>query len=153
MAANTGIIEGQDLIVFVDVAGTPTPIAHTTSHTIEVTLGTRDRVSKDTGKWARKMPNLLGWTMNVEALATYDGYGYHDLFDLQIARTPVTIKSAGRAAVDSNDTWAPEQVGDAYYEGSAYITGLPMSAPNNEDGTFSCSFEGDGELEKKTVTT
>jgi predicted secreted protein len=150
--AKTGVFEGQDLIVFVEVEGTMTPIAHCTSHTLEVNTDVRDRLSKDTGRWKGKKAGLLGWTISVEALATYDGYGYHDLFDLQIAREPVTIKAAGRAAVDDNDTWQAEEVGDNYYEGKALISGLPMNAPNVEDATFTCNFEGDGELTKKEVT-
>ena len=151
MAANTGVIEGQDLLLYIDVAGVPTAIAHATSHSLEVTMETRDRVSKDTGKWATKVAGILGWTASCEALAMYDGYNYHSLFDLMVARTPVTVKLAGRIAVGDNDNWKTEQVGDSYYEGQALITGLPLTAPNNEDATFSCSFEGTGELEKKTV--
>lgn len=148
----TGVIEGQDLLLYIDVAGTPTPIAHATSHSIEPTAETRDRVSKDTGKWKAKVAGLLGWTASCEALACYDGYGYHDLLALMIAREPVTIKLAGRDAVDTNDNWQAEEVGDKYLEGEAIITGLPKNAPNNEDSKFSVSFEGTGPLVPKTVT-
>lgn len=149
--AKTGVIEGQDLLMYVDVSGTPTPIAHATSHSIEPSAETRDRVSKDTGKWRTKVAGLLGWTASCEALACYDGYGYYDLLALMIAREPVTIKLAGRDAVDENDNWQAEAVGDKYLEGQAIITGLPKTAPNNADATFSISFEGTGPLEPKTV--
>jgi len=151
MAANTGVMEGQDLLLYIEsAAGVWTPIAHATSHSLEPTLETRDRLSKDTGKWKKKVAGLLGWTATCEALACYDGYSYSSLLALQIARTPVKLKLAGRAAEDDNDTWTPEQIGDKYWEGDAIITGLPLTAPNNEDATFSCSFEGTGALEEKT---
>ncbi len=145
--ANTGIIEGQDLILY--VAGTA--VAHATTHSLELSAETRDRVSKDTGKWKHKVAGLLGWTVSCEALACYDGHSYHELYALMVARAAVAVKFAGREAVDDEDTWMPEAVGDTYYEGSAIITGLPLTAPNNEDATFSCSFEGTGELGQKTV--
>lgn len=147
MPANSGVIEGQDLLIFVGADA----IAHATTHSIEPSAETRDRLSKDTGKWKTKVVGLLGWTASCEALACYDGNSYHTLYAMMIARTPVTLKLAGREAVDSNDTWKPEQVGDKYLEGLAIITGLPLTAPNNEDATFSCSFEGTGPLESKTV--
>lgn len=147
MADETRVYEGQDLLLFVE----GTAVCHSTTHSLEVTLDLRDRVSKDTGKWKGKKPNLLGWKASCDALACYNGYNYHELYAMMIAREPVTVKLAGHAAIDDNDTWTPEASGDTYYEGSAYITGLPLSAPNNEDATFSCSFEGDGELEQKTV--
>lgn len=148
---NSGVIEGQDLVLFIDVAGTPTPIAHSTSHTLEPSGETRDRVSKDTGKWKTKVMGLIGWTAGCEALACYDGYTYKDIFALFVNRASITLKLAGRDAVDDLDTWTPEASGDTYFEGDAFITGLPLTAPNNEDATFSISFEGTGPLTPKVV--
>ncbi|PTN08042.1 putative secreted protein [Mangrovibacterium marinum] len=151
MAANTGVIEGQDLILYIEVEGVPTPIAHSTQHTLEPSVETRDRVSKDTGKWKNKVAGLLDWKAGCDALACYDGFSYATLFGLMISRQPVTLKLAGRDAVDSNDNWTPEQAGDTYFEGEAIISSLPKTAPNNADATFSVSFEGTGELTAKTV--
>jgi predicted secreted protein len=152
MPVNTGVIEGQDLMLYVESAPSVwTPVAHATSHSIEPSAETRDRLSKDTGKWKTKVAGLLGWTASCEALACYDGSSFHTLYALMIARTPVKLKLAGREAVNTNDNFKPEVIGDSYLEGSAFITGLPLTAPNNEDATFSCSFEGTGPLAVKTV--
>lgn len=153
MAANTGFIVGQDLLLYIETTtGVWTPIAHATSHTIEPSMEIRDRATKDTGKWKGKVPGLLGWTASCEALALYDSYSWHDLFALFKNRTKVKLKLAGRAA-GTEGQYVPEQVGDKYMEGSAYITSMPLTAPNMEDATMSVSFEGDGELEQKTVPT
>lgn len=149
---NTGVIEGQDLVLYIEVASVWTPIAHSKSHTLEPSGQTRERSSKDTGKWVHKVMSLLSWTAGCEALACHDGFSYNDIFALWVNRQPVKIKIAGRDAVDSNDTWTPEQVGDTYFEGQALIVNIPKNAPNNEDATFSISFEGTGKLEPKTVT-
>jgi predicted secreted protein len=151
MAGNQGVIEGQDVVIFIDVEGTPTPVAHSTSHTLEPSGETRPRVSKDTGKWKSKVMGLLDWKAGCEALRCYDGFSYNDLFAIMVNREPITLKLAGRDAVDDNDTWKPEQVGDTYFEGDALIVGLPTTAPNNEDATFSIQFEGTGALTPKTV--
>lgn len=148
---NTGFIVGTDLLLYIETAaGVWTPIAHATSHSIEPSMETRDRATKDTGKWKGKVAGLLGWTASCEALALYDGYSWHDLFALFTNRTKVKIKLAGRTA-GTTGQYIPELAGDKYAEGSAYITSMPLTAPNNEDATMSVSFEGDGELEQKTV--
>lgn len=153
MAANTGIIEGQDMMLFVDVSGTMTAISHATSHTIETGLETRQRNTKDTGKWDAKTPGLLNWTVSSENLAAYDGYSYYDLLALQKARTKITVKLSGRAASgDGTDDWVAEQTGDSYEEGSGYITSISRNDPKNADSTMSITIEGDGELETKTVS-
>jgi predicted secreted protein len=149
--ANTGVIQGQDLLLYIETAtGVWTPIAHATSHTIEPNMEVRDRASKDTGKWKGKVAGLLGWTASAEALALYDSYSWHDLYALFIARTKVKLKLAGRATA-TDATWVAEQTADKYVEGDAYITSMPLTAPNNEDATMSITFEGDGKLEPKTV--
>lgn len=147
MAANTGIIEGQDLLVYVDA----TPIAHSTTCTMTPTMETRDRVTKDTGKWKSKKAGLLDWEVTSEGLAMYGSGNYNDLYAAMITRAPVTIKFSGRDAVDDNDTWTAQQDGDTYYEGQGYITNLPETAPNNEDATFTITITGDGELGQKTL--
>lgn len=148
---NTGVIEGQDLVLYIDVAGTPTPIAHSKTHTLEPVGEVRERVSKDTGKWKSKVAGLLDWKATCEALDCYDGYSYKELFALFVARAPVTIQIAGRDAVDDNDNWTAEAVGDTYFEGDAIIASLPRNLPNNEDAKFTISFEGTGELTPQTV--
>jgi predicted secreted protein len=154
MAANTGFIEGQDYVLSIMVSTTWTPIAHSTSHTLEVNMETRDRSSKDTGRWKGKVAGLLGWSATSESLALYDSYSFFDLKALMDARTKVQVKLAGRAAGGAgDDTYKATAVGDDYYEGYGYITALSLNAANASDATCSCTIEGDGELESKTSST
>lgn len=153
MAANTGVKQGQDIILYIETeTSTWSAIGHGTNHSVEEDMETRDRASKDTGMWRRKVPGLLGWSVSCEALSLYDGYTYHDIKALKDARNLVKVKVAGRAAVGDNDTWVPEATDDKYLQGSGYITSLSENHPNNEDSTLSVTIEGDGELETKTVT-
>jgi predicted secreted protein len=149
---NSGVIEGTDLLLYIETApGVWTPVAHATTHSIEPSMETRERLSKDTGKWKQKVAGLLDWKASCEALACYDGNSYHTVYALMIARAKVKLKLAGRDAVDENDNWKEEELGDQFLEGDAFITGLPLTAPNKEDATFSISFDGTGPLEPKTV--
>lgn len=153
MAANTGFIQGQDYVLSVMVGTTWTPIGHSTSHTLEVNMETRDRSSKDTGRWKGKVPGLLGWSVTSESIALYDGYSFAELKALMDNRTKVQVKLSGRAAsAGGDDLYLPSQIGDDYNEGYGYITNLSLNAPNANDATVSCTIEGDGELESKVAT-
>lgn len=146
MAANTGIIEGQDLVVYVN----GTAVAHSTTCTISPTVEVRDRLSKDSGKYKGKVAGLIDWEVSAESLAAYDGHSYHTLYGLMVARAALVVKFTGRAAVGASDNWKAIQIGDKYFEGSAIITSLPLTAPNNADSTFSITLAGTGQLELKT---
>ena len=143
MAANTGIIEGQDLLLY---AG-GTAIAHSTSCVFSPSVEVRDRLTKDTGKYKTKVGGLIDWEVSADALAAYDGHNYHTLFALMIARAAITVKFAGRTV---GENWKTEQVGDKYFEGSAIITSMPLTAPNNADATFSITLAGTGLPDLKT---
>jgi hypothetical protein len=67
MAANTGIIQGRtwlytwpELLLRIQRPVPWTP-----------TLETRDRATKDTGKWASKVGGLLSWEISRKALRCY----------------------------------------------------------------------------------
>ena len=146
MAANTGVIQGQDLLVYVGA----TPIAHSTTCVLTPTVEVRDRLDKDSGKYKAKVGGLIDWEISADALAAYDGYNYHTLYALMVARVELVCKFEGRAAVGANDNWTAEQTGDKYLQGNGIITGMPITAPNNADATFSITISGSGLLELKT---
>jgi predicted secreted protein len=146
MAANTGIIEGQDLVLYVSGSA----VAHSTTCTLSPTVETRERISKDTGKYKTKVAGLIDWEVSADALACYGTTNYMALYLLMIARTPLAVKFQGRAAVDALDNWIPEATGDKYYTGNAIITSMPMTAPNNADATFSITLSGTGTLTQAT---
>lgn len=149
MAANEGIIEGQDLLVYVATVA----IAHSTTCAMTPTMETRTRATKDTGKFVNRVGGLLDWEVTAEALAMYGTGNYNTLLTAMLTRQPVTVKFAGRdaSATPTDDDWTPEEIGDTYYEGQALITNLPLTAPKNADATFSITLSAAGKLEIKTV--
>ena len=151
--ANTGILEGQDLLLYVstDDGSNWDAIAHATSHVFNLNTEMRQRNTKDTGKWDAKKAGLLSWSLTSENLRSYDGYNFDDLYTIWQGRTRVMVKFAGRAAVDSNDDWTAEASGDKYRSGYAYIESITENETKNADGTMSIAIAGDGALTETTV--
>lgn len=137
MAANTGFIQGQDLVVYIG----SNAVAHSTSCVFTPSVETRPRISKDTGGFNAKVAGLGDWEISADALACYDGHSYFELLALLQAKDPVTVKFSGRPT-DSSGYFTPEAVGDKYITGSGIITQLPLTAPNNADATFSITIAG-----------
>lgn len=156
MAANTGIIDGGDILLYVETAtGVWTPVAHCTECSINHSTEIRKRMTKDTGKSAQKKAGEQTTTINVSSLTTYGSYGYFDLRALQLAGTEVTLKYSGRPTLDVTDGKAEvaEQVGDKYEEGLFIITSIERNDAKNADSTMKASFENSGLPEVKTVAT
>ncbi|MCK5632668.1 hypothetical protein KAH94_02890 [bacterium] len=151
--ANTGIVEGQDMLIYIseDDGATYDAIAHATSHTMVINTETRQRNTKDTGKWDAKKAGLLSWSMTSESLLAYDSFSFNDLLAAQKLRVPVKVKYAGRPAVDSNDDWTPEVAADSFEEGMAIIESVTRNDAKNADSTMSISLVNDGELATHTV--
>lgn len=137
MAQTTGKLNGTDLLVYVG----GTKIYHATNHDMSVSMDTRDVTTKDSAGWGEILEAALHWSMSGEGLVADDAtYGYKELFDVIIARTAVVVK------------FSTEESGDAYFQGSAFLTDLPMTAPTEDNVGFNFTFEGTGVLTKFTGT-
>ena len=133
--ATTGILNGTALLLYVG----GTAVAHCTSHTLSVSMSTRDATTKDSAGWSAALEGLRSWEASGEGLVAFDAaYGYSDLFALITSRAAVTIKLS------------TEETGDKYLSGSARLTSLEESAGTEESVTFSFSFEGTGALTEYT---
>lgn len=144
--AKTGVIEGKDLMLYVNTAATDTnptytPQAHATSHKVSFNAETKDRKTKDSGKWSEKVISSKAVSISAEALQSYDGTLNKDkLIELWMAENPVLLKYS----------YKTEATGDVYYEGKFLITSVEDSSPSGEDATYSVNFESTGPVEKKT---
>lgn len=154
-------IKGENLMLFID----GTSIAFATSHTLEISLDTREISTKDNGgKWSEVEAGIISWTMSSENLVGNPGRGkgYDDLVDAMIARKPVDVvfalegssKDFESGKLDAAPTagWIPkESVGRS---GQALITSVSLNAPNGEYATMSISLTGIGALKSEgNITT
>lgn len=149
------VIKGGDLMLFVDGKS----IAFATNHTISINADTKETSTKDNGGfWQVSEVGMLSWTCTSENLMgdPMAGIGFDELFDIMIARKPVT----GIFALEGNSTnFIDQKLGtaptagwtaktDDGYTGQLIITSLEKNAPNGDNATMKVSFTGVGELKK-----
>ena len=147
--ANTGIIDGGDLMLYVKVGEVWTMIGEAKSHSLSLKGENRVTRTKSTGKFPSRKYGTLDANASTDNLVTYDGYGYYELMALLLAQTKVVLKLAGHS---DTDLGVIEVVGDKYLEGTYVIDSVDLNAADGEDASFTCAFSIDGELEIKTVT-
>jgi TP901-1 family phage major tail protein len=132
--ATTGIVNGHYLRFF----DGGTAIAKATSCTISFSVGMRETAHKDTagdgGGWREVSPGQKSGTGSTEGLYAEDTNSFATLYDKMIAGTSVAL------------TFTTGESGDDVYYATAYITSMELNAPNNENVTYSISFEFSGEV-------
>lgn len=154
------LIRGENLMLFMGGKS----IAFATSHTLEISLDTREISTKDNGgKWSEVEAGIISWTMSSENLVGNpgEGKGYDDLVDAMIARQPVDVVfalegdstdyDAGKLDAVKSGGWSPK-TGNGR-KGKALITSVSLNAPNGEYATMSISMTGVGELTKVGAIT
>ena len=124
-------INGSDLFMWVD----DVLIANATSHTLSYKMATRDTSNKDSGTFNTRDVARFDVSGSCDGLVVYSG-GYKTLIDAMRLRTPVKIdfgqKAAGLTTLDTA-VW--------YASGDFVITGLDLTAGDQENATYTCTFE------------
>jgi len=155
--ANTGFVNGGDIMVYVQTGTTQTPVwspvAHATEHSQSHKSNLRERVTKNTGPFKGRKAGVQEATITVNALNTYGGYGFNELLALKIAGTAVTLKYSGRPTADvtSKEAEVAEATGDKYVEGLFLIESIDRNDAMDADGTLTATFQSSGLVEIKTV--
>jgi TP901-1 family phage major tail protein len=113
-------------------------IAKATDCTITISGETRDTSHKDIGTgvgagWSGSEYGSKSWEGQCSALYAEDE-SFETLW--------TAFKNNTKIAVEFSDGVS----GNKKFNGNAVITSLDQNAPNNEDVTYSVSFQGDGEL-------
>jgi hypothetical protein len=142
MPANTGIINGGDLLLYVEIATVWTLIGEARSHTLNRKSEVRTRRTKTSGNYPGRVIIGLDAEVTTDCLATYGTYGYYELCALQEAKTKVKLKLAGKATAGDG---VAEQVGDKYQEATFVIDSIDLNASEGDDASFTAKFSIDGE--------
>ena len=159
MAANSGIIDGGDILVYLNTGTAQEPVwspaFHCTECSIDHSTELRTRKTKDTGQSSQKRAGEQSTTITVLALATYPGtgYNYYSLREKQLAKEEIMLKYAGRpeADVTAGKAEVAEQVGDKYEQGMFLITKVGRSDKKGDDSTMTTTFENSGDVTVETV--
>tara|TARA_R110000744_G_scaffold4042_3_gene14933 strand:+ start:6546 stop:6974 length:429 start_codon:yes stop_codon:yes gene_type:complete len=133
--ATTGIINGTDLVVSVDVAGGTTfvPITYSTTANISFSMETREATTKDSAGYQEVLEGLRSVTIDAEAMTALDAtFGFEGLFALWTGRTQVNLE------------FGTTETGDQVYQVKAYMTSLAVSSGVEDSSTYSISFECTG---------
>lgn len=141
-------IRGGDMMLFVNGKS----IAYATSHTLTISGDTQDTSNKDEGggDWASNEVSTLSWTAQSENMYSIDGAGsnFDDLFDIMVAKTPVTATFSKKTETAVNVPEGGWTASKPDYEGKVVITSLELNAPNGEYVTYTVQFTGIGALQK-----
>ena len=116
-------------------------VSFSTNCSIEKSMDTREVTNKQSGGNAEFRESKKSWSGSGEFVFAPDAtYTYEDLYALWNARTMITAR------------WSTEVSGDKFYTGSAYITGLSMTAPVEDNMSYSVSLQGTGAITEATQT-
>lgn len=141
-------IRGGDMMLFVNGKS----IAYATSHTLTISGDTQNTSNKDEGggDWASNEVSTLSWTAQSENMYSIDGAGsnFDDLFDIMVAKTPVTATFSKKTETAVNVPEGGWTASKPDYEGKVVITSLELNAPNGEYATYTVQFTGIGALQK-----
>jgi len=149
---STTICKGDELMLF---DANNKALAWATSHTLTITGNTVDISTKDHGFWGASEVGNLTWEITSENLYCDDNYD--ELFDIMVAKEPVTVAFAKVSNYDENgltsvggtvSAWTPDTTN--YRSGKAVITSLTVNANTGENATYSVTFTGAGPLVKAT---
>ena len=144
---STDLVRGEDMMLYVMVGATATPIAYATSNNLSYSLDTIDTSSKMSGDWKAAMPGQIGWTVSTDALIsqTTGHVSFAKLEELMTARSPIQVKfgtvTDGSAEFTLN---AAKPVRTGY----AIITSLEMTSEKGGICTSSITLQGNGALVK-----
>jgi len=115
------IINGASITVFNGAS----KIADSTNATVTINMATRDTSNKDSGVYASREAGRLDVTITCDGLVATGGF--NTLLSLIVARAALTLN-----VKDGNDTKV---------SGSFLLTSVEQSAPDQENVTYSCTFE------------
>lgn len=137
--ANTGYINGSDLLLMVGEKA----VGHCTSHTLTFNSETKDRAvkpaaseAKSSGLWKGKGVTGLSISISAEGLRFYDETenGHEQIAPLWGKGASVEVKAFKRKGEST-----------PYVQGKFVIASLEETSPAQDDATYSVSLENDGE--------
>src|SRR4030042_6579631 len=135
--ANTGVIDGGDLMLYAEISSVWTLVAEAKSHSVSSTSEIRTRRTKSTGNYPGRKIVALDAKVTTDNLVTYGTWSYFELLALQQAKTNVKLKLAGPS--DSH-LGVTEAVGDKYLQGTFAIESIELNAANEDDASMTASF-------------
>ena len=142
------IINGTEFILSYGTAGSEVALAFSTSASLSFGMDTRDISNKSSAGWRELLEAQRNWSVSTEGLMAFQDaasapvVGFADLFTEIVARTQFSV------VIKTSTT---PVAGDYYWSGLVYLSSLELTAPLEDNSTWTASFEGTGVLSQTTV--
>ena len=121
-------------------------VGHATSHTLNVTMSTRDTSSKDTGNLVSREAGRLDAEGSADGLTLYDDdFGYEDMQLAITAREVIYMIFTSPDAEEEEPSENPDLTG-IYAAGSFLLTSVNQNAPDQENADYAITFVGIGDF-------
>ena len=142
------VINGSEVLVFFSAyaAGT-TPAwsvaAHATSHTLSLSMATRETSNKGTGGFVTKATGRIDVTGSMEGMyIDDDAYNYEDFMTAMLAKTPLLMIFGKETSTGSGEPDTTTGGKSHFYASGLFIiTGLDATFPDQANSTYTVNFE------------
>ena len=141
-------LNGSDLMVFEKDKEAYKSIAHSKTHTLNLSRSEIDVADKDSGDMTDTEAGPLTWGISTNLTATAETH--KKLVDAILANTVFELAWNMKAEEQSSaplEGWTPALAGG--YEGKAIITSVTVTANNGEKVSLDVEFKGKGEFKAK----
>ena len=149
MALN-GIINGQDYLLTINGQY----IILGTTANIQMENGLKDISCRETDNWNTTLLSDRGWSMGFEGKFAYL-YADGTLTSAQTGLLAIPFDTVIDEGYMDQDRLTISlysvETNTPYFTGDAYLTGINITAPNEDSSSISLSFAGAGELTKGTT--
>lgn len=144
---NNKIIYGGDMMLFITSGATKYPVAFSTTASLSMTMDTREISSKDNGVHKNYKSGKFGWEASTDGLMAFDltgtTLGLDDLYAYYKAGAAVDFAFATATGTTPNFT---VDASKANFTGEVLITSMSLTAADGDNGTYSVSMIGLGDL-------
>jgi predicted secreted protein len=140
MAETPGAINGTLIKLYKDVAGTLKPIANLVSDDFNIDKTMIEVTSKSSGAGSEFITGRYTWSCSAESITEYDTSVGSGEMSLQDILTDLLAGTSWSVVIGTGTT------GDLKLSGTAYISNVAGSNPDNDKSTFTCDFQGTGVL-------
>jgi predicted secreted protein len=134
--ATTGKVSGNALLIYIDGVA----VACSTEASLTITNETIEVTCKDNDGAKTYILGGQDWNFTVGGIFQFDNFGADDIGDLAVDQTLATIR------------FGTDSVGDAFYEGDAYVSNFQVTSPLNNVVTYSATFSAAGPITKGVTT-
>lgn len=115
-----------------------------TAASFSVEQSLRDITVRETNNWKTQLPGVRTWSMEFEGKTAYKFVnGTNPVWN---QRTIDQIYAQGIANQDRVNLKLQSPAGAYIWEGEAYITGISIDAPNEDNTTMNINFQGVNDL-------